>query len=170
LPFDGSGPGFNNTAQRLVVLVPRDAKVGVYVGAAIFHGAELLLLRKVSDFPGLWELPGGSVEVGEGLEDALAREIREETGLTIYGGRPFHAAIFRTTTRTGRAATVVAVSYLCEIPSRERIRLASSTHDGSAWVREEDLGRYRLVPPFVDRIQAAYGAHQQRKDGDEEVR
>jgi 8-oxo-dGTP diphosphatase len=153
-------PESDNTSDRHLVLVPRNAKVGVDVGAAIFHEAELLLLRRVSGFPGLWELPGGTVEVGESLEDALARVIRAETGLTLDGGRPFHATTFRTTLRAGQVATVVAISYSCEVPSKERIRLAPSEHDGSAWVREEDLGRYRLVPTFVDRIQAAFKARQ----------
>ena len=146
--------------------VPRNVRAGVYVGAAIFHEDELLLVRRVSDFPGLWELPGGSVEVGESLEDALAREIREETGLTLAGGQPFHATTFRTKTRRGQEVTVVAVSYLCEVESRERIRLAPSEHDASAWVREEDLARYRVVPAFEERIRSAFRVRSPRGAAD----
>jgi 8-oxo-dGTP diphosphatase len=45
----------------------------------------LLLQRSESDShnAGLWEFPGGKVDVGEGVEEALIREVLEETGLVI---------------------------------------------------------------------------------------
>lgn len=136
--------------------MPATLRARVCVGSAIFHEDRLLLLRRVTDFPGQWELPGGSVESGEGLEDALAREIREETGLTLNGGRPFYASTFETVGPRGKTETVVAVEYLFVIPTAEKIRVAPSEHDRSAWVREEDLLRYRLVPAFVEAVREAY--------------
>ncbi len=46
-------------------------------------GKLLLVLRRNPPNAGTWSLPGGKQELGETLEDALRREIREETGLTI---------------------------------------------------------------------------------------
>ena len=56
----------------------------VGVGAVVLDG-DLVLLIKRSKAPlkGQWSLPGGGVEVGETLEQAIAREVLEETGLTI---------------------------------------------------------------------------------------
>ena len=42
----------------------------------------LLIKRKKTPFKGLWALPGGFVEYGETVEEAVKREIYEETGLT----------------------------------------------------------------------------------------
>ncbi|HVW11922.1 MAG TPA: NUDIX hydrolase [Bryobacteraceae bacterium] len=56
----------------------------VGVGALIIDGARILLVERGREpLKGYWSLPGGAVETGERLEDALRREIREETGLEI---------------------------------------------------------------------------------------
>jgi ADP-ribose pyrophosphatase YjhB (NUDIX family) len=52
------------------------------VGAIVFKRDEVLLVRRGKE-PALgeWSLPGGAVEVGETLEEALHRELREEPAL-----------------------------------------------------------------------------------------
>lgn len=52
------------------------------VSAAIFDRRGRLLLQQRSD-GGQWGLPGGSVEIGESVHDAVIREVREETGLQV---------------------------------------------------------------------------------------
>ena len=52
------------------------------VSAVIFDRRGRLLLQQRSD-GGQWGLPGGSVEIGESVRDAVVREVKEETGLTV---------------------------------------------------------------------------------------
>jgi 8-oxo-dGTP diphosphatase len=54
------------------------------VSAAIFHDDRVLIVRRARPpAHGLYTLPGGGVELGESLEQAVIREVREETGLAI---------------------------------------------------------------------------------------
>ncbi len=52
------------------------------VAAIILDAKGQILLQRRSD-NGRWGLPGGSVEIGESVRDAIVREVREETGLTV---------------------------------------------------------------------------------------
>lgn len=59
----------------------------VAVGAVVRHDGHLLLIRRAKPpQAGRWSLPGGRVEPGERLRDAVAREVHEETGLTVVVG------------------------------------------------------------------------------------
>jgi ADP-ribose pyrophosphatase YjhB (NUDIX family) len=54
------------------------------VSAAIFRDGRLLIVRRaLPPAHGLYTLPGGVVELGETLEQAVIREVREETGVTV---------------------------------------------------------------------------------------
>lgn len=61
-----------------------DRAIGVRpsVSAVIFDRRGRLLLQQRAD-GGQWGLPGGSVEIGESVEGAVRREVREETGLEV---------------------------------------------------------------------------------------
>ena len=58
------------------------SRIGIGVGAVVFRGAEVLLIRRGKPpFQGSWSIPGGRVECGGRLEDAVRREVKEETAV-----------------------------------------------------------------------------------------
>jgi ADP-ribose pyrophosphatase len=61
------------------------------VGAVVIEAGKVLLVkRKYAPKKGKWAIPGGSVNLGESLQAAAEREIKEETGLNIKAGEPVH--------------------------------------------------------------------------------
>lgn len=70
--------------------------IGVSVGAMIFdHSGNLLLCKRGQNCKnerGCWEIPGGAVEFGEKLTDAIKREMKEELGIEIEILKQFPAA------------------------------------------------------------------------------
>ncbi|GGM13791.1 NUDIX domain-containing protein [Deinococcus aerophilus] len=59
----------------------------VCVGALVWGPDGRVLLARTTKWRGLWGVPGGKVEGGETLEQAVTRELREETGLRLRDTR-----------------------------------------------------------------------------------
>jgi 8-oxo-dGTP diphosphatase len=63
----------------------------VAVGAVVFKEECVLLVRRgQAPAEDLWAIPGGSVEIGETLQEAAEREILEETGIQIRASKPIY--------------------------------------------------------------------------------
>ncbi|HMN92560.1 MAG TPA: (deoxy)nucleoside triphosphate pyrophosphohydrolase [Hydrogenophaga sp.] len=76
LVVDGGGAG-QGAAHRPLV----DVAVGILIDA---QGHYLLTTRPVGKaYAGHWEFPGGKLEAGETVEEALRRELKEEIGVTV---------------------------------------------------------------------------------------
>ena len=71
--------------------LPVDVAVGVLIDA---QGRFLLTTRPPGKvYAGYWEFPGGKVEHGESIEQALRRELHEELGITIAAAQPWQVEL-----------------------------------------------------------------------------
>jgi 8-oxo-dGTP diphosphatase len=71
---------------------PVEVAVGVLIDA---EGSFLLTTRPPGKaYAGYWEFPGGKVEAGESIEEALRRELHEELGITIGPSEPWNIELF----------------------------------------------------------------------------
>lgn len=78
-------------------------------------GRVVLVRRRYAPLQGQWSLPGGAVEVGEGLRDAVCRELREEIGVETRVGPLIELCEQITREPDGRVRYhFVLADYLCE--------------------------------------------------------
>jgi mutator protein MutT len=119
------------------------------VGAVVIHEGRVLLIRRGKEpLRGRWVIPGGAVESGETLQEALVREVLEETGVTVAPRDV--VTVFDRIERSGDEVRYhyVIVDYLCDFVSGEP-RAGSDALD-AAFVAREDLGRYDLPPMALE--------------------
>jgi 8-oxo-dGTP diphosphatase len=104
----------------------------------------LLVKRGHEPLKGEWSLPGGRVELGETLEEAVAREVLEETSLIVQVG-PLIEVLdrVRRTPDGGVEHHFVIIDYLCRC-SGGQLACASDADD-ARWVPVGELDAYRLT-------------------------
>jgi ADP-ribose pyrophosphatase YjhB (NUDIX family)/ketosteroid isomerase-like protein len=127
----------------------------VGVGAVILvDGRVVLIKRRFEPLAGQWSLPGGTLEVGETLEAGVAREMAEETGLTVEVG-PVVEVFDRILLDEDRRVRYhfVLIDYLCR-PVGGRLAHGSDVAD-VALADPNDLASYRLTPKAASIIRKA---------------
>lgn len=116
---------------------------GVAVKSAIVENGKILILRKSSTEsidPKTFDLPGGRIKFGEGLEDALLREIKEETGLSANIIAPIDVwSVLK------GSLHLVGITYLCE-KAGGTITL-SEEHETAEWVEMKSMD---FLPKWIN--------------------
>jgi 8-oxo-dGTP diphosphatase len=118
----------------------------VGVGGVVTRDGRALIIRRGHEpRKGEWSLPGGLVELGERLIDAVRREIEEETGLDVEVGPMVETFDRVHRDPEGRVRFhFVIVDYLCV--ARSGTAVAGSDAEAVAWVTSEELDAYGVNP------------------------
>jgi ADP-ribose pyrophosphatase YjhB (NUDIX family) len=139
-------------------------------GVIIDQGRTLLIRRSSEPLRGEWSIPGGTLELGETLEDGVARELLEETGIKVRV-IDLIEVFDRIYADDGTIAThaekkprfhYVIVDYLCERISGEP--RAGSDVTNVALALEEELGKYQLTETATRILKKAFAMDRARRE------
>ena len=128
----------------------------VGVGALIFdRGRILMAQRGKTPLKGWWSLPGGALEIGESLDFAVRREVREETGLEIEPLGVFE--IFERIMRDESGAAeyhYVLIDYICRVSGGTLC--AGDDVCRVEWVKPEGLKDLQITEGTLGVIEKAF--------------
>ena len=116
----------------------------VGVGAVVVRDGKALIVKRAHEpRKGEWSLPGGLLELGESLPDAVRREIKEETGLDIEVGPMIETFDRVHHDDQGKIRYhFVIIDFVCWAKSGEAV--PGSDADGVAWVAAEEIDEYQV--------------------------
>ncbi|WP_028022860.1 (deoxy)nucleoside triphosphate pyrophosphohydrolase [Enterovibrio calviensis] len=122
------------------------------VAGVITEGDRVLIAQRhgVDGETGLWEFPGGKVEAGETEQEALARELMEELGLSVAVDD-----FLVETLHHYPAKSILLCSYRCKAVAGD---ITLHCHQAMAWVLPNELDRYCFSGadlPLVKHLQFA---------------
>lgn len=115
----------------------KDIWVAVY--GAIFNSNNQLLIVKRADhdtMPGMWEIPGGSLEYNEKVDDAIAREVKEEAGLDVDVLHPI--LVHSGPSSRVPEKQVLRIAFECLIKDQNQVITLSPDHSEYKWMSLED--------------------------------
>ena len=118
-----------------------------YVGAhalILNKQNKVLLTRRsaINDYmPLLWDIPGGSVDMGETVQQALIREVKEETNISISPVKPIYV---HTELSHLPHMQLVQIVYKCIYDGGE-VALTPEEHDEYKWVDYSDIKKFKCI-------------------------
>ena len=126
-------------------------------GVVVHDGSILLIDSHVPDTnpPRHFHLPGGGVEDGETLYDALRRELKEEADIEV---EPNRLLFINEYIPQGVGQQVVRPVFLCHLRERREPQLPPKPDEyqvGIRWVPLAELGRVPLIPDVAELLMAA---------------
>lgn len=125
-------------------------------GVVVAGGRVLLIKRGKPPLEGRWSIPGGTVELGETLEEALVREMDEETGLAIEPLRLL-TVFDRIEREQGRVVFhYVIADYLCRCRSRPSSARAGSDALETRWSAPDELEALNLTEKALEVVAQAF--------------
>ena len=125
---------------------PRSAFPIPTVGALIRDDSGRMLLFKTAKWSGMWGIPGGKIEWGEPSEEALRREVREETGLEIDQIQFVMVQDSIASTEFYREAHFILLNYTCLALPGQSVTLNEEAQE-FAWVHWEQAFELPLNTP-----------------------
>lgn len=132
----------------LIIVAESDLRARLSVGAVIVRDGAILLVRRANPpFEGYWSLPGGKVNFGERIHNALVREVREETGLVVEPGK--FAGLLESIDPDGGWHFVI-LDYFAEVTGGTLIAKDDALE--ATWVQMEEITKMKTTPRLIESL------------------
>ncbi|MEY2423941.1 MAG: 8-oxo-dGTP diphosphatase [Acidimicrobiaceae bacterium] len=116
------------------------------VGAVVVEDGRLLLIRRGhGPAQGEWSVPGGRVEAGELMAEAVVRELAEETGLEGVCGE-----LIGWVERVGESHHFVILDFAVTLLDPDAEPVAGDDAEEAAWVPLHDVAEHQLVDGLAE--------------------
>lgn len=130
----------------------------ICVTAFVSDKNKVLVLKrsgKENFLPGYWEMPGGKIEFGESPEDAVGREIKEETNLKVKAIKPY--SLFSYFSENKKRHTI-DIQFIAKILGNSKKIRVNKSHSDFKWLSAKELNRYKFSNLMKNSIKRGFHA------------
>lgn len=135
-------------------------RLEVHAAGILLDGGRVLVAKRSPArllYPNLWECGGGQVEAGEGFEEAVVRQLREELGVLV---EPIAVLrMYDIPTTSGGQGKIPGVKFVCRLKgfANGREPAISGEHTEWRWQPISKLSELAFIPGVPEDIERAYG-------------
>ena len=129
----------------------------VVLGGVVFDSGRVLIVQRNDDeeiLPNIWELPSGKKDPLENADDALLREIKEETDVDVEIIMPFSVFNYLIE-KPGEIRDSTQINYLTKPLAKPVVKL-STEHQAFSWIKKDETDKYTLTETVKTVIKNAF--------------
>lgn len=148
-------PLMKTTIMAYKKFMPLEKIQKIGVSGFIYKDGKVLIVRrskKEKFMPGYYDIPGGKVEFGESLDNALRREIKEEVNLVVKVIKPYSYFSYVTLNNTRHT---VDIQFLAEVKNIKNLKIDDS-HDDYRWIKESEIKKYKFSKERIRSIKEGF--------------
>ncbi len=129
--------------------------IDVAAAVIVDENDRIFVARKKKGLPleGYWEFPGGKIEPGETVEEAIERELLEEMNLAVEAGELVGESVY-----AYEKFNIRLIAHYAKVIGGE---ICLTDHDSYEWVLAENINRYKMAPadkPLMKLIEKRNGS------------
>ena len=115
----------------------------IILGGVVVKDNRVLIIQRSADeeaYPNLWEIPSGKREPFEKSEDAVVREVKEETGLDVEVVMPISVFEFKVE-KPDEIRDATQINFLVKLKGDQEVKI-SDEHQNFAWITKNEVKDY----------------------------
>ncbi len=132
------------------MLKKKQRTIFVFVGCVVNSDDKVLLVnrreKQLLEADGKWELPGGKLDFGETIQQAVEREVFEETGYKVKAADIFPRPFYALWHYPSFDQHTVVFCVKCKLITAKRFRKSDHHVNRLGWFRKEEIEKLDLLP------------------------